>query len=55
MHPLQVVAECTLVDEVSFCIIGLGLCTMTGVWLPSHLQLSYKLLGQVIHELLVML
>ena len=55
MHPLQVVAECTLVDGVSFCVTGLGLCTRTGVQLTSHAQLSYQLLGKLITELLVTL
>ena len=31
MHPLQVVAQCTLVDQVRFCVTGLGLCTTIGV------------------------
>ena len=55
MHLLQVVAECTLVDEVRFCIIGLGLCTRIDVPLTSHAQLSYELLGQLIDKLLVTL
>ena len=35
MHPLQVVAECTLEDQFSFCVAGLGLCTRIGVKLTS--------------------
>ena len=50
MHPLRVVAECTLVDEVSFCVAGLGLCTRTGVQLTSNVQLSHQLLGELIDE-----
>ena len=53
MHPLQVVAKYKLVDEVSFCGAGLGLCTRTDVQLTSHTQLSYELLDQLINELLV--
>ena len=55
MHPLQVVAECTLAGEVTFCVIGLGVCTRTSVQPTSHAQLSYQLLGQLIREQLVML
>ena len=40
MHPLQVVAECTLVDQVSFCVAG-GLCTKIAVKLTSGTQLRY--------------
>ena len=49
------VAECTFVDEVTFCIGGLGLCTRTGVQLTSHTLLNYELLGELIDELLVTL
>ena len=44
-----------LVDEVTFCISGLGLCKRTGAQLTSHAQLSYQLLGELIDELLVTL
>ena len=40
MHTLKVVAKCTLLDEVSFCVTGLGLCTRNGVQLTSHVHLS---------------
>ena len=30
-----------LVDEVSFCVGGLGLCTKTGVQPTNHAQLNY--------------
>ena len=55
MHPLQLVAECTFVDEATLCIGGLELCTRTGVPLTSLAQLRYQLLGQLIDELLVTL
>ena len=45
VHSLQVVAECTLVDEVNFGIRGLELCTKTGFLLTSHAQPNYQLLG----------
>ena len=41
MHPLQVGAECTLVDQVHFCVAGLGLCTRIGVKLTSGAPLCY--------------
>ena len=41
MHLLQVVAECTLVDQVSFGVAGLGLCTRIEVNLTSGVQLRY--------------
>ena len=41
MHPLQVVAECTLVDQVRFCVAGLGLCTKIGFKLTNSAQLCY--------------
>ena len=55
MHPLQVVAKCTFVDEVSRCIGGLGLCTRTSVPLTSLRQINYQLLGHLIDEVLVTL
>ena len=55
MHPLQVVAECTLVDQVRFCVTGLGLCTTIGVKLTSGAQLWNYLLAHVINEKLVTL
>ena len=55
MHPLQVVAECTLVDQVRFCVARLGLCTKIGVKLTSGAQLCYYRLGRVIDEKLVTL
>ena len=53
MHPLRVIAECTLVDEVILRIGGLGLCTKAVVLLIS--QINYQLLGQHIDELVVTL
>ena len=41
MHPLQVVAECTLVDQVRFCVTRFGLCTRIGVKLTSGAQLFH--------------
>ena len=55
INPLQVVAQCTLVDEVGFCVARLGLCTRIGVKPTSHAQLRYYLLGQLIDEKLVTL
>ena len=52
MHLLQIVAECTLVDKVSFCVAGLNHCTKTVAQLTSHTQLTYQLLGQLIEDLL---
>ena len=43
--------EC-VVDGVTFCVSGLGLCTRIGVQMISHAELSYQLLGQLIDELL---
>ena len=55
MYPLQVVAECTLLDQDRFCVTGLGLRTKTGVKLASGEQPRYKLIGQLIDETLVTL
>ena len=41
MHLLQVVAECTLVHQVRFCVARLGLCPRIGVKLISGAQLRY--------------
>ena len=41
MHPLQVVAKCTRVDQVRFCVTGLGLCTTIGFKLTSGAQLCH--------------
>ena len=41
MKPLQVVVECTLVDQVSFCVAVLGLHTRIGINLTRGMQLHY--------------
>ena len=55
MHLLQVVANCMFAYEVSLRIRGLGLCTTTVVPPTTHAQLIYRLLGQLIDELMVTL
>ena len=44
-----------LLDQVRFCVAGLGLCTRIGAKLTSGAQLCYWLLGHVIAENLVTL
>ena len=45
MHLLQAVAIRTFVDELTFGVGGLGLCTGIGVHPTSHALLNHCLLG----------
>ena len=51
----QVVAQCTLVEQVSFSVAGLGLRTTISGRLIGSTQVGYWLLGQVIDDNPVML
>ena len=55
MHPLQVVAECMFVDEISLGIGGLGLCTRTSAPLTSLIKMSFQLQSQLTDEPLITL